>query len=199
MDGADVDTQELSAPSRRFDRIFRIAVALKGLDGLLEVLVGAALLFVSPGSINHIVRSLTAHELAQDPTDFLSRHLVNAASHLSTGSTIYGGIYLLAHGGAKLALVILVLRNKLWAYPWMIALLGGFIAYQSYQFAVHPTVGVAALTVFDAVVAWLTWREYRSRRKDREEREGRDGESGGQAAGQSRPRSARISPPDSAS
>lgn len=150
---------------RRVDRLFHIVVALKGLDGLVEVAGGLLLAFISPSSINHFVRTITAHELAQDPTDFISTHLVKAVSHLSTASTLYGGLYLMIHGAAKLVLVILVLRNKLWAYPWMIGLLGVFIAYQSYQIATKPTISLVALTLFDAFVALLTWREYKGKRR----------------------------------
>ena len=153
------------ATSRGLDRTFRITVAVKGLDGLLEVLAGALLLFVSPASINRLVRTLTTHELAQDPTDFIARHVVNAASHLSRGATLYSAIYLLAHGAAKVVLVAFVLRNKLWAYPWMIALLLGFIAYQVYQLTSKFSITLILLSVFDAVVAWLTWREYQSKRE----------------------------------
>jgi uncharacterized membrane protein len=62
-------------------------------------------------------------------------------------------------------LVALVLREKLWAYPWLIVLLLAFVGYQIYRLAwVHFSVGLTALTVFDAVLVWLTWREYRSKR-----------------------------------
>jgi uncharacterized membrane protein len=155
------------AISRRLDRTFRITVALKGLDGLLEAVVGLALLFVSPGSINRIVRRLTAHELAQDPSDFVARHLLHSASQLSRGATLYAAIYLLAHGVSKVVLVVLVLRNKLWAYPWMIALLLSFIVYQLYQLTSGPSIWLIVLTVFDAFVVWLTWREYRSKRQEK--------------------------------
>ena len=65
------------------------------------------------------------------------------------------------HGGAKLVLVVLVLRDKLWAYPWMIGLLLAFIVYQIYRFTYRPGPGLVILSLFDAFVAWLTWREYR--------------------------------------
>jgi uncharacterized membrane protein len=152
------------ATSRALDRTFRISVALKGLDGLLEVFVGIALLFVSPNSINRIVQSVTARELAQDPTDFFARHLIHSAGHLSRATTLYGAIYLLSHGVAKVVLVALVLRNKLWAYPWMMALLMAFIVYQLYQLTTRLSAGLILLTLFDAFVVWLTWREYRSKR-----------------------------------
>ena len=151
--------------SPALDRTFRVTVALKGLDGLLEVVVGTVLLFVSPDSINHLVRTLTSHELAQDPTDFTARHLLTAAGHLHRGATLYGAVYLLAHGVAKVLLVGLVLRDKLWAYPWMIALLLAFIGYQVYQLTSKFSVALILLSLFDALIVWLTWREYRSKRQ----------------------------------
>jgi uncharacterized membrane protein len=61
--------------------------------------------------------------------------------------------------------VALVLKDKLWAYPWLIGLLLAFIAYQLYRItAVHFSIGLTLLTVFDAFLVWLTWREYRSKR-----------------------------------
>jgi len=156
--------------SPALDKTFKIGLVLKGLDGILEVAGGIVLLFVSPHAIEHIVRVLTAHELSEDPHDLIARYLLHSTSHLSTGITLFGAIYLLSHGIAKIVLVALVLRDKLWAYPWLIALLLAFIAYQIYRItAVNFSAGLTALTVFDAALAWLTWREYRSRRALRNE------------------------------
>jgi len=138
---------------------------LKGLDGILEVIGGILLLFLSPSAIQHLVRALTAHELSEDPHDLIARYLLHTTAHLHHGTTLFGAIYLLSHGIAKIVLVVLVLRDKLWAYPWLIGLLLAFIAYQLYRItAVHFSVGLTLLTVFDAFLVWLTWREYRSRK-----------------------------------
>ncbi len=151
--------------SPALDKAFRIGLVLKGLDGILEVIGGILLLFLSPHAIQHLVRALTAHELSEDPHDVIARYLLHSTSHLNTGITLYGAIYLLIHGLAKVVLVALVLRDKLWAYPWLIVLLLAFIAYQLYQItAVHFSAGLTALTIFDAALVWLTWREYRGRR-----------------------------------
>jgi uncharacterized membrane protein len=150
--------------SERLDRAFRITVTLKGLDAVLELIGGFILLFISPASINHFVRWATAHELATDPHDFVARHLLRSASMLTRSKTLYGAIYLLIHGGAKLALVVLVLRNKLWAYPWLVGLLLAFVVYQTYQLTQKPSFGLIVLTLFDLLVAWLTWREYTKKR-----------------------------------
>ena len=158
----DHETQKELEREKRLDRTFRFSVALKGLDGLLEVLGGLALFFVSPASLDHIVRALTAHELAQDPHDVIARRLLHAANQLSPHTTLYGAFYLLVHGAAKVVLVAFVLRSKLWAYPWMIVLLLAFIAYQSYQLiTIRFSFALTGLTLFDAFVVVLTWREYR--------------------------------------
>ena len=157
------------ALSPGLDRTFKIGLLLKGADGVLEIIGGVLLLFLSPAQIEHIVRTLTAHELAQDPHDLIARHLLHTASHLTTATTLFGAVYLLSHGASKLVLVVLVLRNQLWAYPWLMALLLAFIGYQLYQLTVHPSLGLIALTIFDAVLVWLTWREYRAKRATRPE------------------------------
>jgi uncharacterized membrane protein len=151
--------------SPALDKTFKIGLVLKGLDGILEVAGGILLLFLSPHAIQHLVRTLTAHELSEDPHDLIARYLLHSTAHLNTSITIFGAIYLLSHGITKIVLVALVLKDRLWAYPWLIALLLVFIAYQLYRITfVHFSVGLAALTVFDAVLVWLTWREYRAKR-----------------------------------
>jgi uncharacterized membrane protein len=50
--------------SPALDKTFKIGLVLKGLDGILEVVGGLLLLFLSPAAIEHIVRTLTAHELS---------------------------------------------------------------------------------------------------------------------------------------
>jgi uncharacterized membrane protein len=154
-------------PNKALDRTFKISVALKGLDGVLEVVGGIVLLFISPATLQAWARALTAHELAQDPHDFIARHLLHSASQLSRSTTLFGAVYLLTHGIAKIVLVVAVLREQLWAYPWMIALLGVFIAYQVYRLSYRFTIGLFLLTLFDLFVVVLTVIEYRRKRATR--------------------------------
>ena len=150
---------------KSLDRAFRITVTLKGLDGALEIIGGIALFLVSPASIERLARFLTAHELAQNPHDFIASHLLHSANQLGRSATVYGGIYLLVHGVTKVVLVVLVLRDKLWAYPLMIAVLGLFIVYQVYRLTYKVSFTLIVLTLFDMLVVWLTWREYGVKRR----------------------------------
>src|SRR4051794_30020984 len=148
----------------RLDRAFQIGIVLKGLDGALEVVGGALLLVASPTTINRIVVALTQHELSEDPNDWIATHLLRLSHGLTGSSVRFAAAYLLLHGIVKVVLVAALLRNQLWAYPWTIAFLLAFIAYQLYRIVLRPTPGLIALTVFDAAVVWLTWREYRKQR-----------------------------------
>ena len=149
------------------DRVFEVGIILKGIDGVLETLGGVLLLAVTPATIASWVSSLTQHELSEDPNDFIAGHLLGYANGLTGTAVTLAALYLIAHGLVKVALVVALLRNQLWAYPWMIGFLGLFIAYQLYRFALRPTLGLAALTAFDAVIAWLTWREWRKQTTER--------------------------------
>ena len=149
------------------DRAFVVGIVLKGLDGILEVVGGALLLVVSPATIDRLTRALTQHELSEDPRDFLATHLLHYTGALTGSAVRFGAVYLLSHGLVKIVLVAALLRNQLWAYPWMIVFLLGFIGYQLYRLTFAPTIGLVGLTVFDAVVTWLTWREYQRQRRVR--------------------------------
>ena len=147
-------------PSGLLDWTFEIALVFKGLDGLLEVFGGALLLLISKETLDSWLVALTQHELSEDPHDWLFTHLVTGANNLSGSSQTFAALYLLSHGVVKVVLVAAVLKDKLWAYPWMIGFLLVFIGYQLYRMAIDPTVVIALLTVFDAFIVWLTVREY---------------------------------------
>ncbi len=144
------------------EKLFRVTLIIKGLDGVLEVVGGILLLLVTPAQINSFVRLLTQHELSKDPEELIATYLVHAAGSVTISASLFGAAYLMLHGLVKIALVWAVLRNKLWAYPWMIAFLLFFIAFQVYQLLLEVSWGLVLLTAFDIVMVWLTYHEYRT-------------------------------------
>jgi len=154
-------------PGDPLDRIFEIGIVLKGLDGVLETIGGLLLLTVTPATINGLAARLTQHELSEDPNDFIASHLLRNAHGLTDSAVTFAAIYLLVHGIVKIVLVGALLRNQVWAYPWMIGFLLIFIIYQLYRIALSPTFGLSALTIFDSAIVWLTWREWRKQTVDR--------------------------------
>jgi uncharacterized membrane protein len=151
-------------PHTFLDRTFEVGVALKGINGVLELFGGLLLLAVRPDNISRVVTALTQNELSEDPHDFIASRLLNTAHGLTGSSEVFGALYLLSHGLVKIVLVLALLKNKLWAYPWMIGFLLVFMVYQIYRIALGHSLGLVALTVFDAGVAGLTYREYRQQK-----------------------------------
>lgn len=152
---------------QRIHQIFEIGILLKGLHGLLECISGLALAFVSLQAITYVTTLVTRGELAEHPHDFVATHLMAWAQHFSADGKTFFALYLLSHGLTKIVLVAALLRGMLWAYPASLVVLGLFILYQIYRFAVMPSLGMVVLTVFDLAVMWLIWHEYRVMREHR--------------------------------
>ena len=146
------------------DESYRVSLVLKGIDGSLELIGGLLLLGVSPATMDRLARALFQHELSEDPNDFVARHVLHLTANLHATRT-FGAVYLLAHGVAKLVMVVGLWRRQRWAYPFALAFLIAFIVYQLYRMTFAPSTGLALLTIFDVLVVWLVWRDYLEHRR----------------------------------
>lgn len=156
-------------PHDWLDRAFVVGIIAKSINGIVEIVGGLLLLFTTPGQLRRIVALLTQAEVAEDPHDLIATYLVHVTGQLSGRAVYFIAIYLLVHGTVKVILVVALLLNKLWAYPWMITVLLIFIGYQSYRIVQDFSVGLMTLTAFDVVVVTLTWLEYRRQRRGKGE------------------------------
>ena len=142
-------------------RAFEIGIILKGIDGLLEIGAGTALMLTTQPAILHLVTLLTRDELTEDPQDFFANLLLDLARHLSLRTQHFASFYLLGHGLVKAGLVIGLLRRMRWSYPTALVFLTGFVLYQVYRLFHLPSIGLLLLTLFDAVIIALVWSEWR--------------------------------------
>lgn len=130
----------------------------------MELGGAGALLFIGPATLNRWAVVLTQHELAEEPVDFIASYALHASQHISAHGVFFAVAYLAIHGLPKVILAIALLRNKLWAYPLSLLVLGVFIIYQIYALVYSHSVGLMLLTLFDFFVVWLVWQEYRKQR-----------------------------------
>ena len=142
-------------------KLFDVLVILKGIDGVLELFAGAAVLFVSTGYVSSLADTLTRRELVEDPKDLIANSILNFAHSLSADAKLFIALYLILHGVIKLFLVVNLLRRKLWAYPAAMVFLGLFLAYQIDRLTYSFSIPFLALSVFDAILLVLVWHEYR--------------------------------------
>ena len=142
---------------------FRCGIALKGLHALLESTIGCVLFFTPARTLNHVTWRLARLDLlSRNPHDFIGSHLRHMAAGITGTGRHFAAVYLLSHGFVKLVLVVELLRNRLWAYPLMILMLGIFAGYQSYRFFLTHSLAMVVLTAFDLAVIALTALEYRN-------------------------------------
>ena len=145
-------------------RVFHAGITVKGIDGILELIGGGLLWFIPLSRMDLFVRALCAHELSRDPDDFISTHLLHASAQIANSDPLFASAYLISHGLVKVVLVISLWMNQLWAYPLTIFVFSAFMAYQTYRFALTHSLAMLLLTLFDAVVVYLTWAEFREQK-----------------------------------
>lgn len=152
-------------PPRRWtplDVFYFIGVILKGIDGAIELLVGLVLLLAP--SIPHLALSAIAAEAGEGSGPirvFIAGYVENLDDRLAQSGLGFLMAFLIVHGVVKLVLVYCLLRRLHRAYPYALAVLILFLAYQVYTALVSPTIGLILLTVLDAVIIVLVYREYR--------------------------------------
>lgn len=141
--------------------LFDIGVIGKAVDGVLEILGGVLLFFISPAQIHGLLRILTQHELSEDPHDLVAGLLMRSVQHLSLSTETFAAVFLLWHGAVKVGVVWALWQKKFWAYPIAIVAFGLFLVYQLYRYSHTHSVWLLALSFLDLFVIVLTWLEYR--------------------------------------
>jgi uncharacterized membrane protein len=148
-------------PTNLLDKIFEGGIVLKGVSGALEFLGGLGLLFINPDKLHHFINFVAQPELVQDNHNKIAAWLMHTSQHFTTSSKAFLIGYLWIHAAVKLIAVIGIIKNQLWAYPFALITLGLLMLYQLYDiFFVHASLGMIALTIFDAFIVALIWREY---------------------------------------
>ena len=145
-------------------RIFRISLYIKGIDSLFELIIGGLLFLIPAQAIIDLANRVTRAAFLGHPDDVISIWLTHAVQSLSSHQTTLAALYLFSHGVVKLFLVVMLLQNRLWAYPVFLVVMAAFITYQVYQLMLAVSLWLIVLTAFDVFVILLTWHEYRLRR-----------------------------------
>lgn len=137
---------------------FIVTVVLKGIDGLLEIVLGFVLIFTD--AFSDVVFFLTRYALIDDPDNYFATHL-RAFAMQSHKAFVIGGLYLIAHGILKSFISGSLWRNYSWAYPVAMVILGIFIFYEVVHVALTGSIPFICLAIFDVVMFSLVAHEYK--------------------------------------
>ena len=154
----------LISPNSRLSKwlhwLFEMSLVIKGLLAAGETVSGLALLLAPHSALISLWAWLTHHQLTQNPSEDMTLWFKNLADAFPVPLQHFYAIYLLAHGALKFAMVIMLARRILWAYPAAMVVLAGFVIYQLTEFVTHGSLILLALSFFDAFMIVLVWREF---------------------------------------
>jgi uncharacterized membrane protein len=152
-------------PTSNLDRAFFIGLCIKAVDGVLGLVFGIVLLFVTPGQLNLIAGAITRNFSDRDHDDFLYRSFSHFLAHLTGGTIRFAALYLLFDSGLKLVLIFEIAHRRYWAYIALIVFLSGLVIYQSYRILYTHSLLLTLLTLFDLVIIYLSAKEYARHQK----------------------------------
>jgi uncharacterized membrane protein len=158
-------TKKKSDTKTLFHKLFNLGIFIKGLDGVLEILGGILLFFVSSDNIVKVLRYLFQIEIIQDSKDAIANYLISIFQSLSLSAQLFASIYLLIHGIIKLWLMSSLSKRRLWAYPVSQVILGLFVIYQTYRYTHTHSSFLAFLTLFDILIIFLIGIEWKEVKK----------------------------------
>jgi uncharacterized membrane protein len=147
--------------------LFEGTLVVKGILAGAEAAAGIGLFALPNEHISNFAGWLARYEIAHDRHEWLVGALERGLAGFSIQSQHFYAFYLTAHGVLKLAMVFLLARKVPWAYPASIAVLAGFIAYQTQQWLATGAMPLLLFTLFDLLVIALVWREWRGLRAAR--------------------------------
>jgi uncharacterized membrane protein len=143
-------------------KAYLVGIALKGLDGLIEIAGGATLLLISRATMLQVVAFVSGSGSPETPHGAISAYVLHATATLSAGTQHFASAYLLVHGAIKVGLVAGLWRGLRAAYPIALLLLTAFIGYQCYRLFRYHSPALGVFTAIDIAIVLLIWHEWRS-------------------------------------
>jgi len=140
--------------------LFEASLVIKGLLAAGETFSGFGLLLAPHGVVISLWAWLTHHQLTQNPSEDMTLWFKNLTDNFPVHVQHFYAIYLLAHGALKFAMVIMLARRILWAYPAAMAVLAGFVIYQMTEFFAAGALGFLLLSFLDSAMIVLVFREW---------------------------------------
>lgn len=141
--------------------LFKLSMWWRICYGTMRIILGLTLLTFIDVPLSHILRSVMRFELTEDPSDALFRILNSFLLTHPLSITYFLSAYLIFWGLIDIVLSINLLRNRIWAFPVSLWLIGVFILYELYRFSYTHSVILLAIIMIDIAIFWLIRHEYR--------------------------------------
>jgi len=135
-------------------------LAIKAVSALIEFIGGFLMIILSYGQLNRLIRLIALPKLREDPEDIVMNYFITFAQNFSLRSQHWVAIYMLLHGTTKLAVIWLLWKKKLWAYPPAVFVFGMFVTYETYSYMHSQSMIMLLIIVLDIAIIVLIILEY---------------------------------------
>ena len=145
--------------------LFLITIAIKGIDGLVETVLGVLIAVAGPDRLFFFIAQFTTPDLEFNPSNHIARAIQNGAAGLARTAG-FAVFYLLMHGIVKVGIAVNLLRDRRWIFAPASVILAGFVAYLGYHAAMHRSLWSLSFALFDLFTLALVineWIRVRSR------------------------------------
>ena len=149
--------------SRASHDIYLISLALKLFFAVLEVLCGLAIYFVPLEQIHALTHWILDLRIFAYPGDRKTEFMQHLIAGLPLDARAFVCIYLLLHGGLKIAIVTGLLSGKRLAFPLGLLGLGIFVIYELTEYFIHHHYGILMIAGFDVFIMMMVAREWREK------------------------------------
>lgn len=146
-------------------RAYIATIAVKGLDGAIEILAGIVIAIAGSVRLYEFAIWITAPEIAHNAHSHVAHAIRSGASGLAHASTTFVVAYLLIHGVLKLVIAISLLRETSWIFPVATVVLSGFIVFMGLRLTAHWSPWLLTFALFDVLTVALVvneWRRFRA-------------------------------------
>ncbi|MER5391052.1 DUF2127 domain-containing protein [Saccharopolyspora sp. NPDC002686] len=150
------------------DKLFLVAILIKGLDGAVQLIGGIVLIFVQPETLTRLAHAVVTRDLVGPPAGPLAGHFEEAIQHFANGNRTFVIAYLVLHGVIKLGLVIALIRKVLPMYPVAAAALGLFVLFEILRAVQTRSIVLPLLAALDVAIIVLVIKEYLELRRQRD-------------------------------
>jgi uncharacterized membrane protein len=140
--------------------VYLVTIAVKGVDGIIETLLGLLIAITGPAEFYFLVLHFTTPELENNHHNRAAAAVQHGAAGLTHGSAGFVIFYLLVHGVLKSGISLCLLQGQRWIFAPACAILTGFILFMSYHATQHFSwwlFGFAAFDLFTLILVINEW------------------------------------------
>ena len=145
-------------------KLFKLVVLIKGIDGILDILIGLFISFTSLHFIRNSISNLFRPELIEDPSDKISSYLFHVFQNASINTKIFWIFYLMAHGIVKILLALALFKGTKKEHTIALFILALVSIYEIYRFTHTHSIILLIAIIFDSLIFILAIKENKNRK-----------------------------------